>query len=253
MSFGARLYRVTRSRRAVSLSLLAAVLAAILTLYRVSLLPPGLHSRGLAIGTASTQLLVAQPNLAVGITSSDNYGALVNRSILVGNILITPPVLSYAGHALGINPSRIQATAPMIANVARSLTEPGSGAAATDILNSPDQYRLEVQADPSVPILHVYAQAPTGRQAITLAQAAVNGLTSYLQRLAIRGHLTPTQRVQVQQLGGVRGGVANPGAGMEMAVLAFVGVGGTALWISVLVGRIRRGWVAARVSEGPVS
>ncbi len=253
MSFGARLYRITRRRWAVAGSLMLAVLASVFTVYRPSLVPPGLHARGLSIGTASTELLVARPDLPVGSLSTDNYGALVDRSILVGNVMVTPPVLDYAGRAIGVDPARIQGTAPMIADVPRALTEPGSGAGATDILNSPDQYRLEIQADPTVPILHIYTQAPSGSQAIHLAQAAVTGLETYLQKIAAEGKVPPANQVQVEELGGVRGGVANPGASTEMAVLVFVGVFGTSLWVSTLVAKVRGGWTAARLSEGPAT
>jgi hypothetical protein len=248
MTLGAGLYRLSRRRLAVGLSLLIAIAACVLTLYRPSL--SGLQPRGLQIGAASTDLLIARPNLVVGGESYE-YDALVNRAILVGNEIVGPPVLSYIGHALGVPASRIQGSAPMTANVPRVLIEPGSGGSAMDIVASPDHYKLEVQADPSVPILHLYAQAPSASQAIKMATAAVQGVDLYLQRVEAADNVAPRERVTVQQLGPARGGVANPGASKQIALLVFVGVFGVSLWFMTLAARVRDGWLAARLTQQP--
>lgn len=248
MTFGARLYGIFRHRRAVAVSLCIAIVACIWTLYRPTLLPPGLHQRALSIGAASTVLLVAPPNLVVG-GNSYQYESLVNRATLLGNVMVSPPVLDSAARAIGVRSSRIQATAPMTANVPRALIDPGSGGSATDIIASPDQYKLEIQADPSVPILHVYTQAPTKTQAVRFATASVQAATSYLQQLQSNEKIPAAQQVSVEQLGSARGGIANPGGPTQMAILVFVGVFCVSLWFSVIVAKIRGGWVHARVAE----
>jgi peptidoglycan hydrolase-like protein with peptidoglycan-binding domain len=252
MSFGARLYRISRSRRTLAVSLAAALVATVFALYRPSLLPPGLHARDLEIGTASTQLLVASPDLAVGSTSYQ-YSAAVNQATLLGNVMVSQPILADVGRALGIPASRIQATAPMTANVPRVLIEPGSGGSATAILQSPDQYKLEIQADPAVPILHVYGQAPTASQAIRLTAAAVDGVNTYLRQLQASRKIPPRLQVQFEQLGPVHGGTANPGAPKQIALLVFVGVFGISLWLLTIVARVRRGWSSARLAGQPQS
>lgn len=247
---GARLYRIARRRWVVASSFAIALIACLSTLYRVSLLPPGLHSRPVSLGAASTTVLVASPNLIVS-GSSTQYASLVNRAILLGNVMISPPVLNGIARAVGVPEGRIQASAPMSANVPRALIDPGSGGNATDILASPDQYKLEIQADPSVPVLHVYAQAPSAKRAITLANTAVRAATSYLQQLQSAGRIPPSQWVQMEQLGAARGGVANPGGPTEMAILVFVGVFGVMVWLLSLAARIHGGWVTARLVDQP--
>jgi hypothetical protein len=247
MTLGARLYRISKRRQVLAISLAVATVACLFTLYRPSLTPPGLHARGLQIGVASTQLLVAQKDLAVG--GSADYVPLVNRAILVGNVMVSGPLLADDARALHVSPSGIQGTAPMTANVPRTLIEPGSGGSAADIIASPDRYRLEIQADPSVPILHLYAQGPSKAKALRLATIAVQSVMTYLAGLQASGKVPLARQVQVQQLGPVVGGVANPGASAQIAILVFVGVFGVALWLTTITVRIGRGWTAARLAE----
>jgi hypothetical protein len=223
------------------------LIACSLTLYRPSLLPPGLHSRDLEVAAASTQVLVTTANLAVG--GPADYLSLVNRGILVGNLMVSGPVLADIGHELGVPPSRIEGTAPMTADVPRTLIEPGSGGNVANLLASPDHYKLEIQADPSVPILHVYGQAPTKQSASRLVSAAVHGISRYLQQTESLSRTPPAQRLRVEQLGPVQGGVANSAAPTEIAVLVFSGVFGVSLWLIVIFTQIHRGWLAARLEH----
>jgi hypothetical protein len=247
MGLGTRLYALSRRRLAVALSLLVATVACVCTLYRPSLAPPGLHARGLTIGSASSDLLIATPNLAVG--GPADYVSLVNRAILVGNVMVSGPVLDFIAHELGIRADQIQGTAPMTANVPRTLIEPGGGANATAILQSPDHYKLEIQADPSVPILHVYGQAPSKAAAIRLTATAIQGVTSYLQRMQVTSNVPASDQIRVEQLGGVTGGNANPGSAMQIALLVFAGVFAVSLWVATIFAHVRRGWTAARLEH----
>jgi hypothetical protein len=245
---GERLYKLWQRRRGVLLSLVAAVIACVLVLYRPTLLPPGLHTRGLTIGSASGEVLVARPNLAVGATSYD-YEALVNSATLVGNMMTSGAVLEDAARAVGVPASRIQATAPMTANVPRTLIEPGSGGFATDLVASPDHYKLEIQADPSVPVLHVYAEAPSAAAAKKLADAAIKGTAIYLAANQARANVPVGTRIAVQQLGPVQGGVANPGGPVQIALLVFLGVFGACLFLTAIIAHVSRGFRTARLAE----
>ena len=46
----------------------------------------------------------------------------------------------------------------------------------TDILKRPNEYRLSIQANPTVPVLDIYAEAPDDAAAKKLASGAVSGL-----------------------------------------------------------------------------
>lgn len=247
-SFGARTYRMWKRRFILPVAFATALLATIFTLYRPSVLPPGLHSRSLQIGAASTEVLVAQPNLVVGGSTYD-YDSLVSRAILVGNVMASPPVLAYIGHEVGVPGTSIEASAPITANVPRALIDPGSGGSATDIVASPDHYKLEIQANPSVPLLHIYAQAPSPKSAEELATAAVHGVMKYITQVEIADNVPRKEFVHIQQLGTAHGGVANPGGRLQIAFLVFAGVFAVATWFMYLGWRFRRGWVSARLAE----
>lgn len=251
MQLGARLRELSKLRAGLAVSLVAGLLAALIAVYKVSLLPPGLHPRALQIGAASTEVLVDNPSstaVNVGPGTVDSQ-LLTAHADLLGDIMASAPVLNYIGKAVGVDPARIQATAPITADVPRVVVEPGSGQNATAIIASPDQYKLEIQADPSVPILHVYAQAPTARRAATLANSAVAGLSHYVSSQSTIQRIPAAKQVRVQQLGIARGGVANGGVAYEFAVLAFLAVFGVSCFLVLYVASLRRGWRTAKLAE----
>lgn len=231
-------------RAATRACLLVAAAAAVLSLYRVTLAPPGLHARDLEIAAASTTMLVDGPRSAVTdlAATTDTFASLQARTALLGNLMTTDPVKAYIGRRAGIAPSLIAADAPITANVPRTQIEPGSGAAATDLLTAPDHYKLQLQVDPVAPILRIYTQAPSPGAAIALAGAAVSGLRDYLQRLDRARHLSPADDVRITQLGDPHGGVVNGGARYEIALLTFVTVFAVARGALLAAARFRTGW-----------
>lgn len=236
-----------RIRLAIGFSLLVAVIASALSIYKVSLDPPRLQRRALEIGAASTTVLVDSPHSAVTNLSAnaDDFGSLQARTALLGNLMATDPVKSDIARLAGISPTQLEADAPITANVPQTLIEPGSGAAATDILATADHYKLQVQADPEVPILHIYTQAPSAGAAIRLAGASVQALTGYLSQLSISQKVNPETQVRIVQLGVPHGGVVNSHVGVEIALLTFVAAFATAYCIALAASRLRMGWRSA--------
>lgn len=220
------------------------VAAAILSIYQVSLLPPGAHSRDWEIGTASTTLLIDTPQSAILNlhATTDDFGSMQARAALIGNLMATDPVKAEIGKLMGIEPSRIQATAPVTANVPQTLTEPGSGASAADLLASADHYKLQLQVDPTVPVLHIYAQAPSGGAAVDLANNSVKGLKMYLASLTNKQGLNPAAHVDLTQLGSAYGGVINSGVSKEIALLVFSTAFASVLFAAALLAKFRVGW-----------
>lgn len=220
------------------------VAAAILSIYQVSLLPPGAHSRDWEIGAASTTLLIDTPQSEILNlkATTDDFGSLQARAALIGNLMATDPVKATIAKLMGIKPSQIQATSPVTANVPQTLTEPGSGASASDILASADHYKLQLQVDPAVPVLHIYAQAPSGGGAVDLANDSVKGLKLYLSSLSSTRGLNPAAHVDLTQLGSAYGGVINSGVSKEIALLVFGTGFVTVLFAAALVRKFRVGW-----------
>jgi hypothetical protein len=244
MQFGKHLRELFRLRLGVGLSLVLGVLVALNNVYNISVDPPGVKPRHLEIGAASTHVLVDLKHSAVtdvhakGGTLSD----LTLRAGLLGNIMASAPVRAYIGRIAGVDPNRIEAVAPVTANVPRAFTEPGSEKRASDILKSTEQYRLDIQSNPTVPVLNIYAQAPTADAARRLADGAVQGLQGYLSDLARRQRIAEDAEVSLIQLGRAQGGVINKGIDVQIAILSFLVVFGLGCCVTLLVVRVRVGW-----------
>jgi len=235
-----------RMRTAIAISLLFAIAAAVFSVYKVSLAPPSLRSRDLEIGAASTAVLIDAPHTLILNLSATSYDfeSLQARGVLLGNLMATDPVKQYIARLAGIAPTQLQADSPITSNVPQTLIEPGSGAAATDIIASPDHYKLQIQADPEVPILHIYTQAPSAAAAERLANASVQGLRDYLAQLAVTEKVGNTGQVRLEQLG-MSGGVVNSGVAIQIAFLTFITAFAIACCATIAASRVRLGWKLA--------
>jgi hypothetical protein len=251
MQFGRVLHQLWRLKLGVLAAATFAALLALTSVYKLSLMPPSLHSRALEIGAASTYVLVDTPNskvVDVRAQTSD-FESLITRTNLLGNVMASPPVRAYIARRAGVPVSMIEAEAPATPDVPRSFTEPGNEKRASDILRATDKYRLSIEASPSVPILSVYAEAPTGDAAVKVANAAVSGLQDYLDDVARQQRLTSAQQVRLKQLGRASGGIINHSVKVQIGGLTFVVV--FALACAALLGlrRIRSGWITAAEEE----
>jgi hypothetical protein len=251
MNFAAKLRHRLGRRSPVRVSVAVGVLAVVLSLYRVSLTPPGLHARALEVAAASTSVLVdvRHSESAYLAPNSDGLAALTTQADLVGEVMVTDPVLTIVGRMAGIDPSQIQATAPVTSSVPRTEIEPDSGANATALIAAPDRYKLQVQVDPAVPVLHVYAQAPSAPAAERLASASVQALRTYLGQLSTSQTVSVNHQLRLIQLGAVHGGVVNGSAAKEIGLLAFLAGFVASMCAIVLGGRLRSGWRLAGTAE----
>jgi len=233
-----------RLRTGVAISFALALAAAVVSTNHVSLLPPSLHSRAAEMAAASTQVLVDTPRSKVtnNLATTSDFASLTTRADLLGNIMASEPVRGYIAARAGITSQQIQAVAPITADVPRALVEPGSEKRASDLLRSMDQYRLDIEADPSVPIVNVYTQAPSTAKAERLANAAVAGLQTYLTDMSTLQGVQASSRIRIVQLGTARGGVLNKGANLQIALLAFIVVFSICCGLTLLISRVHRGW-----------
>ena len=251
MQLGRHLRELWRLRLGVGISFVLAMFIAISSIDHVSLLPPKVTSRQLEIAAASTRVLVDSPRSEIIDLRTDTYAftSLTTRAALLGNVMASAPVREYIARRAKIDPERIQASAPITADVPRNLSEPGSEKRASDILRSTDQYRIDIQANPTVPILNISAQAPNKDAAERLADGAVDGLRDYLAALAVRQGTDPKKQVRLEQLGRARGGVINHGIGLQIALLSFTFVFVLACCAVLFLSRVHRGWNQAAAEE----
>ena len=165
------------------------------------------------------------------------------RAALFAGLLASRTGLDYVGRRAGVPGDRIAGGAPPTADVPIAMTEPDSEKRASDILASTSRYRLDVQARPTMPIIDIYARAPTTVGAERLAGGAVAGLGDLLRDRARRQGVDPATLPALRMLGPPRGGPVNAGAAPQIAGLTFLVVFGVA-WFALslfaaLGGRVR--------------
>jgi O-antigen ligase len=204
--------------------------------------------RSLQEGGAVTHAVVQFSHVEHPVTPA-TFEAQAKRATLIANAMASPPILNRLGRLMDVDPEGIAGTAELATGVPVAFNEPDGERRAYQISTSHDAYRLDIQPKPAVPMLDIYAQAPSAERAVELADSAVRAANAYLLRLARRHGEEGRAPVKLVQLGPARGGVLNATAPMTIAVLTFAVAFAVAFGLLFLVAEIRRGWL--RAGSGP--
>lgn len=244
MELGRHLHELLRQRSAVVTCFALATIVALMMSYKISLLPPKLEPRSLELAAATTEMLVDGPVSTVldWRQGANDIEGMTNRAVLIGNIMVSQPVLAYIGRRAGVPAHAIRGQAPLTVDFPRPFAASGEGPSSTDLLRSPDQYRLNIQTNPAVPVIEIFAQAPTADAAATLANASIDGLRDYLAHVARTRGTAREDQVTLTQLGRARGTVINDGIRPQLVILSFLLVFALSAAAAIFVGRVRRGW-----------
>jgi hypothetical protein len=159
--------------------------------------------------------------------------------------MASAPVREYIGRRAGVPADLIRATTPRTPNAPRPFQTAENKKKTTDLLASTEQYRLNIDANPTVPVLKIFAQATSARSAAELANAAVDGLRDYLQQVARTQGIDERTQVRVVQLGRARGAVINGGVNVQLTVLAFLFFFSLTSAAAIFMARVRRGFQLA--------
>jgi hypothetical protein len=244
MDTGIRLRKLWGLRGGVALCLTLALLAAVWSIHRISLVPPRLTPRALEMATASTHVVVDTPKSAVLDLrqSTVNLESLRNRAVLLGNVIAGSTVRAAIARRARLAPATLRIQAPLTLEQAAAPPESGNERHTSDILRSNGQHRLNIQANLSVPMLDIYAQAPAAASAALLANAAVDELRAYLTRLAAAQGTPRGDQIRLLQLGRARGTTINEGVRWEVFALVFVLTFAFACATVLFVARVHAGW-----------
>jgi hypothetical protein len=244
MGFGMHLRELWRLRWGVVVATLVGLVGALWSVNEISLAPPELTPRSVETAAASTRVLVDTPRSMVLDLRQGTYDfdAMRNRALLIGNVMASRTVREHIAREVGVPADALQVTPPRTPEAPRPRAEVGQEKRATDILKSNDEYRLDIQTNATVPILDVYAQAPTARSAEELANAAVAGTRLYVDQAALSEGTGRGQRVELRQLGAAHGKVLNSGVSVQVGVLAFILFFAVSCAAVMALARIRRGW-----------
>jgi hypothetical protein len=242
-------------RGAVAISAVVALVAALSSVCTIGLLPPKLEQRHLQIGGAATHVLVDSPRSRIldENSSSNDFAGLTTRGELLANLIASPPVLARIGRRIDVPLSEIAATVRLTAEAPPIMRDPDSEQRAYSIVQSDDEYRIELQTDPYRPILHIYTQAPTPTAAILLANTTVKEIRGYVRDVGIRDGAPASSRVALTQLGPARGGVINAGTPVQMAALTALVTFCICCWMLLLGQRIIQGWRAPKMHREAVA
>lgn len=231
-----------RRHRTLVACVLAGLVAALLSVDRVSGFPPRLVPRATDIASAHTSMLVEPPTPIALDPNATVYGvqALLNRAILLGNVLATPHSRSVLAGQMHTPITNLEVTAPGTPQYPLPNPDVDHTRKVTDMLRYNDQYRVSFEVNSTVPVVDLYTAAPSVAAAKRLANSSVALLRAYVASAAATSKTPAADRVTLTQLGTAQGGVTNPGASLQLAALAFcVGVVAARLLIA-LVPRLRR-------------
>lgn len=238
--------KIARRRRLLAFAALSfgvALPVAIASVAKVGVSPPSLQMRDLQRGAATTRVLVDLPRQERGHVSAAQFEAMSKRASLIADLLVSPPVLHRIAARLEVGTDEVTAASEITEGVPLALVEPNEEKRANEILVSHDDYRLDVQANPTLPIVDVYAQAPTPAAAAALADAVAGAGNSYADVLADRDRFPAGNRVQLKQLGAAQSAAISPSAPLEIFALTLTVVFGIAFGLLCGAAAIRRGWV----------
>ncbi len=239
-------------RRLLVLGALIALVAALLSVYQVGLFPPSMKSRTNVFAAASTQILVDTPGSAFADLNSE-LEPLDARAGVFARFLASPVAVALIAREAKLPFDAIEARGPYDLNLPLSQQEPTAEKRSSQIIGEGAVYRLRFENNPALPIVSVFAQAPTQDEAVALAAAAPAALRTYIDRLQTQQHTPPDSRVEIRQLGNATGGIVNKGASLQIATLVFIVV--LVGWCMLLIPAqtIARGWREAGDVEDPRS
>jgi hypothetical protein len=253
VGIGIRLRRLWQHKLGVAISLVLALLAAVWSIERISLSPPALTPRSFEMATAASHLLVDTPKSVILDLRQDTYsiGSLTTRAVVLGNVIASTSIEAQIAQRAHVPAGLLRIQAPLTPQESSVQVDPQKARRVTDILKSNDQYRIQINANPEVPVLDIYAQAPTADSAAALANAAVDELKAYVAALASTERTPAAQQIRLTQLGRATGVVINPGVSYQVAVLAFLLTFLASCATVTFIARVRAGWRVAPLSQRP--
>jgi hypothetical protein len=232
-----------RRKRLLAVGIVLAAIAATLSVATVSFFPPGLTSRTNVFSAASTQMLVDTPGSAFG-DLAEEVEPLNTRAMIFSRFLASPIAIELIAREAGLPANAIEGQGPYEQNLPLFEQEPTAEKRSTQIIGQRALYRLRFENNPNLPIITVFADAPTTDEALRLADAVPAALSSYITRIQESQHTPDSRRVEIRRLGDATGSTVNAGANVQIAILTFFVV--LLLWCLMLIPAhtIAKGWRA---------
>jgi CheY-like chemotaxis protein len=237
---------LSRHRPALACTFAFAVFAAVFSTHHIQIWPLGLEKRTTEYGAASTQILVDSPRSSLVDLQQDTV-PLATRAAVFAQFMRSNAIREGISRETGFPAAQIVAQGPFTTLGGRqNITRP-SEARSNEVIAESDQYRLVFDHQQDLPIVSIFAQAPTADSAVALANGAVAALSKYVTVQESRQAVPLHRRTVIRALGPADGGWVNAGVNPVFMALAFIAalVGGCLL---ILVGDATKR--ALRASRG---
>lgn len=223
-------------------------LVALCSVASVSFFPPAIRGSSLGYAVARMQLYVGPNGGLVDTQLSDVPQQSINQAIALADQMGSPRIRNLIAANSGIARDQIAVDGPLDVYQSVFDEEPDGEKRASQVVVQNARYRVIINEDTALPEIAVTAQAPTSREAVSLASATRVAVSSYLSGIETASKTPVRDRLGVSSVGGVfvsndsTSGIAN------LAVLTFVV--SFALWSGLVlsawaivhdVRRLRRG------------
>ncbi len=171
-----------RMRLLVALGVVLAVVVAVPVGYDVSLSPLRAKQKSSTFGAAQLSMFIDTPRSSL-VQRPRGFDDLVGRGEVVGRLINTPIVKGAAAEAMGVSPGRIAVEGPNPNGPAAQSAEPSAQQRANQVLGEKSDLRIFVDTDAEAPVITLFTQAPTGAQAVRLAESAARSVRQYVAAL----------------------------------------------------------------------
>lgn len=247
----AEIIRTLWERKFALVAVLAlAVLAALSTAYHVG--PSGLKSKSYEFGAAQAQLLVDSHRSSL-LDLTQETPPLAQRAAVYTQFMRSNAVKVAIADAVGVPVDQIVAEGPYTAAGGTQNIPRPAEARSNELRGEGQRYRLVFDYQPDLPVISIYAQAPTAAEAIKLASGTVKGVSNYVKDLEDENAVPLHARTHIRELGPAEGGTVNSGVDPLVALLAFIatliaGCGAIIGWVSLRRG-LRRAAASAEAER----
>lgn len=197
------------------------MLAAVLVAYSPSLSPPALHARNVEFAAAKAQILV-DTKVSNLTDAFQNSFEPPNLALSYALFLQSDAARAALGRMVGLAGKDIAASGPFTlllgrTNFARKLP------ALPDPRRVDSRYRLVTDVDGARPVITLYSQAPTTREAVALVDGARALLVAYVAHQEAAHPISePGAIATLRPLGPAEGGMVDPGARLQLMAFVFV-------------------------------
>jgi hypothetical protein len=220
-------------RSLVVASALLAGAVAMLALYQVSVLPPGVSKRVEVRAQGSILMLVDSARSPIADSRRD-LGPLTDRAAIFARLTAGGDVIERIAEAAGVPARQIDVGGPA--------PLPGQAPGAELAPAKAHPYGIMVAQSGELPIISVLTRAPTVPEAIALAEAAPPALRRVVGRVQAAQDTPQRQRIEFRSLGPAQGGMIDDAAGKKIAAAIFVVVFAACLLAILAIPRLVAAW-----------